>query len=52
MFPAFKECAFVSGSRLDQPPLVLLRTVHYNELAFAVPEVLYVYAVRTKACGS
>ena len=52
MFPAFKECALVSGSRLDQAPLVLLRTIHYQELAFAVPEVLYLYAVRTKACAS
>jgi hypothetical protein len=51
MFPGFKDCAFVSGSPLDEPSLVLLRSLMYNELAFAVPEHLYVYAVRGVGCA-
>jgi hypothetical protein len=52
MFPGFRDCAFVSGSRLDEPALVLMRAVSYNELAFAVPERLYLYAVRRSGCGA
>jgi len=52
MFPGFMECAFASGSVLDQRPLVLLRTVGYDELVFFLPEHLYLYAVRTRACDS
>lgn len=50
MFPGFKECAFVSGSRLDEPQLALLRTVSHYELGFATSENLYVYAVRGEVC--
>jgi 4-amino-4-deoxy-L-arabinose transferase-like glycosyltransferase len=50
MFPGFSDCAFVSGSPLDVPSLIPLRTVRYNELGFAVPERLYIYAVQSRAC--
>lgn len=50
MFTRFKDCAVVSGSRLAGAHLVLLRTVTYEELGFAVPEHLYVYGVRSSSC--
>ena len=51
MFPGFNDCAFVSGSPLDEPSLTPLRTVRYNELGFSVAEHLYIYAVRSPACS-
>lgn len=52
MFPGFRECAFLSGSVLAEPSLVLMRTVTYNEIAFAGVEHMYLYAVRSADCPS
>jgi hypothetical protein len=51
MFPGFRDCALVSGSRLLWPSLRLIRTVSYDEVAFARPEPLYLYAVDNSGCG-
>ena len=50
MFPAFKECAFVSGNLVALPWLRQLTTVSYQELGFAGREDLYVYLVRAPGC--
>jgi hypothetical protein len=50
MFPDFRECAFVAGAPGHEAGLDLLATTRYNELGFAFPETLYVYAVRTPGC--
>ncbi|MGP8208536.1 MAG: hypothetical protein ACLQVK_21215 [Acidimicrobiales bacterium] len=50
MFPAFKECAFVSGNLVALPWLRRLTTVSYQELGFAGREDLYVYLVRAPGC--
>lgn len=51
MFPGFQECAFVSGSPWSGPRLKPLRETTYNELGVAVPEHLYIYAVRSPGCA-
>jgi hypothetical protein len=50
MFPAFSECAFVSGNLVALASLTRLATVTYQELGFAEPETLYVYAVHRPGC--
>ncbi len=50
MFTGFRDCAFVSGSRVAIAHVALLETVRYHEVGFAVPEHLYVYGVRNRAC--
>ena len=50
MFPGFRECALVSASRLLWPSLRLIHTVSYDEVGFAVPERLYLYAVDNSRC--
>lgn len=50
LFAGFRDCAFVSGSPWQGPGLELLRTTTYDELGFAVPEHLWIYAVRDPGC--
>ena len=50
MFPAFAECAFVSGNKVSLTWLTPLAKVTYQEFGFAGPEVLYVYLVRQPGC--
>jgi Dolichyl-phosphate-mannose-protein mannosyltransferase len=50
MFPGFRDCAFVSGSPLEEPHLAELRVLAYKELGFAVTEHLYIYGVRSPDC--
>jgi hypothetical protein len=52
LFPGFRDCAFVSGSRLVEPHLAELGAVKYKELGFALTEHLYIYAVRTPQCAA
>ena len=49
LFPGFKDCAFVSGSRLAEPHLSVLGAVKYKEFGFALTEHLYIYAVHSAA---
>ncbi len=48
--PGFRDCAFVSGSPVAKAHVALLGTVRYQEVGFAVPEDLYIYGVRDRAC--
>jgi hypothetical protein len=50
MFAGFRDCAFVSGSPVAKAHVALLGTVRYHEVGFAVPEDLYIYGVRDRAC--
>jgi hypothetical protein len=50
MFPAFTECAFVSGNEVPLPWLRRLATVTYQELGFAEQQDLYVYLIRKPGC--
>jgi hypothetical protein len=50
MFRGFRDCAFVSGSQWQAANLRLLRTTTYQEVGFAGPERLYLYAVRSPGC--
>jgi hypothetical protein len=50
MFPAFKECAFVSGNQVALASLRRLATVTYQEYGFAGRETLYVYLIRNPGC--
>jgi 4-amino-4-deoxy-L-arabinose transferase-like glycosyltransferase len=50
MFPAFNECAFVSGNEVSLPWLRRLATVTYQELGFTERQDLYVYLVRKPGC--
>ena len=51
LFPGFKDCAFVSSSRLAEPHVAELRVVKYKELGFAVTQDLYVYVVDSPQCA-
>ncbi len=50
LFPDFRDCAFVSGSLPAPHGTSLIGRVRYNEVGFAVPEYLYIYAVRARSC--
>jgi hypothetical protein len=50
LFAGFRDCAFVTGSPSPQPNVTLLRTATYDELGFAVPEHLWIYAVQAPGC--
>jgi hypothetical protein len=50
MFPGFRDCAFVSGSRWAAPGLRPIGTVGYDELGLALPARLYVYTVAQPHC--
>jgi hypothetical protein len=50
LFAGFHDCAFVTGSPSPQPNVTLLRTTTYDELGFAVPEHLWIYAVQAPGC--
>ena len=50
LFPGFRDCAFVSGSLPAPHGTSLIGTVRYKELGFAVPEHLYIYAVKSRRC--
>jgi hypothetical protein len=50
LFAGFRDCAFVTGSPSPQPNVTLLRTTTYDELGFAVPEHLWIYAVQAPGC--
>jgi 4-amino-4-deoxy-L-arabinose transferase-like glycosyltransferase len=50
MFPAFRECAFVSGNEVPVPSLGRLATVTYQEFGWAGPQRLYVYVVHQPGC--
>ncbi len=50
MFPAFVECAFVSGNEVSLPSLRRLATVSYQGFGFAGRQYLYVYLVRRPGC--
>ena len=52
LFPGFKDCAFVSGSRLSEPHLSVLGAVKYKEFGFALTEHLYIYAVHSAQCAT
>ena len=52
LFPGFKDCAFVSGSRLSEPHLSVLGAVKYKEFGFALTEHLYIYAVHNPQCAT
>ena len=45
LFPKFRDCAFVSGSLPAPHGTSLVGRMRYQEVGFAVPEYLYVYAV-------
>ncbi len=51
LFPGFRDCAFVSGSLPAPHGTSLIGMVRYKELGFAVPEHLYIYAVKSR-CGA
>jgi hypothetical protein len=50
MFPAFQECAFVSGNQVSLSSLRRIARVTYQEFGVAGPEQLYVYLVRQPGC--
>jgi hypothetical protein len=50
MFPSFSACAFVSGSPFGGPTIRLLGVITYNAILVAVPEHIYLYAVRGPHC--
>jgi hypothetical protein len=50
LFPGFRDCALVSASPLLSPSLHLIHTVSYDEVGFAVPERVYLYAVDNSRC--
>jgi hypothetical protein len=50
MFPAFAECAFVSGNRISLASLRPRAEVTYQEFGFAGPQDLYVYLLRRPGC--
>jgi 4-amino-4-deoxy-L-arabinose transferase-like glycosyltransferase len=50
MFPGLRVCAFVSGSLYGGPTFRPLGVIRYEEVAFADPQHLYVYAVRGPGC--
>ena len=50
MFPGFRDCAFVSGSRWAAPRLRPIGAVGYDELGFALPAQVYVYAAGQPHC--
>jgi hypothetical protein len=50
MFPAFRECAFVSGNVVAVPSLGRVATVTYQEWGFVGPQHLFVYVVRQPGC--
>ncbi len=52
LFAGFRDCAFVTGSPSPQPGLRLLRVTTYDELGFAVPEHLWIYAVEAPGCSA
>jgi hypothetical protein len=52
LFAGFRDCAFVTGSPSPQPNVTLLRTITYDELGFAVPEHLWIYAVHAPGCSA
>jgi hypothetical protein len=52
LFAGFRDCAFVTGSPSPQPNVTPLRTTTYDELGFAVPEHLWVYAVQAPGCSA
>ena len=52
LFAGFRDCAFVTGSPSPQPGLRLLRVTTYDELGFAVPEQLWIYAVQAPGCSA
>jgi hypothetical protein len=47
LFPRFRDCAFVSGSLPAPRGTSLIGIVRYEEVGFAVPEHLYIYAVKS-----
>jgi hypothetical protein len=49
LFPGFRDCAFVSGSLPAPHGTSLIGIVRYKELGFAVPEHLFIYAVKSCA---
>ena len=51
LFPGFRDCAFVSGSLPAPHGTSLIGIVRYKELGFAVPEHLYIYAVKSRRCS-
>ena len=51
LFPGFRDCAFVSGSLPAPHGTSLIGIVRYKELGFAVPEHLYIYAVKSCTAG-
>jgi hypothetical protein len=52
LFAGFRDCAFVTGSPSPQPDLTLLRVTTYDELGFAVPEHLWIYAAQAPGCSA
>ncbi len=50
MFRGASECAVVSASPLLSPSIHLMTTLSYDEIAFARPERLYLYAVDNRGC--
>ena len=52
MEPGFRECAVVSGSRLNDPHLHLANTATYDLLGFAGRRTLYIYISSAPGCSS